>query len=100
MKKIIVLLALATPMLANASEPKDAGKTFAQITACHLAGEIDKSDKDAANFKVIARYKIAGRNHWWKKDMKKAQKKEFRRLDNTNKLELAIMCGIIENKWL
>lgn len=100
MKRLIIALALAIPMTANAGEPQQSGKTFAQITACHLAGEIDAGEKAEANFAVIAKYKIGKKGEWWKGQMKKSQKKEFRRLDDTNKLELVIMCGIIKKKWL
>ncbi|MEZ8105891.1 hypothetical protein [Vibrio cortegadensis] len=101
MKKIVVTLALlAVSMNANAGKPEKAGKTFAQITACHLAGKINKSEKAEADFAVIGKYKVATRGEWWKKQMKKTQMKEFKRLDDTNKLELGIMCGIIEDKYL
>lgn len=100
MKKLIIALALATPMTANAGQPEEAGKAFAQVTACHIAGKIGRSEKDRANFAVIAKYKVGDKGKWWKGVMKKAQKKEFKRLDDTNDLELAIMCGITKDKWL
>ncbi|WP_210447268.1 hypothetical protein [Vibrio crassostreae] len=100
MKKLLIALAIMAPMSANAGAPANAGKTFAQITACHLAEELDGGEKAGANFAVIEKYKVGKKGEWWKNQMKKAQKKEFRRLDDTNKLVLAIMCGIIRDKYL
>lgn len=100
--KLTSLLLASTIMvspLAFAKSPKDVGKIFAQITACHLAGELSKGEKVKADFAVIDRYKVASKGDWWKKQMNKGQLKELQRLEDTNKLELAIMCGIIEDKW-
>ncbi|MCX2760057.1 hypothetical protein OQJ65_17120 [Vibrio sp. Sgm 22] len=101
MKKTLLTAALeiVQPMTAHAGAPRDAGKTFAQITACHIARKLDRDEKVAADFAVIKKYKIAKKGDWWKGRMEDGKREEFKRLNKTNDLELGIMCGIIKNKW-
>lgn len=95
---MILLLLVAIPV--HAKPPEKIGKIFAQSVACHVAGNIEKSEKVAIDIRVIERYKVASQNNWWKSRMKAGKKKEFRRLNDTNKLELGIMCGILKDRWI
>lgn len=96
----MALLVLNTSVAEAKGKPAKAGKTLAQITACNIAGKLTGSQKDRANIAVIKKHKIAEKSEIWKAIMNNAKKEEFRRLDDTNPLELGIMCGIIMDKYL
>ncbi len=100
MKKLLLIGALLAPAYAHAKSPEDIGRLFADVIACHVAGEFTKAEKASIDLKIISHYDIPGKDRRWKQRMEKGRNTEFRRLENLGPIEKGIMCGVIENKWL
>ena len=99
-KRELLIAVLLIPLSAQAKTPEDVGRLFADVVACHVAGEFNKAEKASIDLKIIDRYNIVKKDRRWKKRMEKGRNREFRRLDNLGPIEKAIMCGVIENRWL
>ncbi len=100
MKKLVLAVALLATFPAAAKSPEDIGRTFADLTACHIAGDITRAQKTIMNLKMIDRYNIVEKGTFWKKRMEAGQLKEFDRLNGIKPLEKALMCGILKDRWL
>ncbi|PMH39291.1 hypothetical protein BCU70_12960 [Vibrio sp. 10N.286.49.C2] len=97
---LIVTILATTNVSAKDRKAEEVGKEFAQVTACHLAGKYNTGTKNILNLRIIDDNNVDKKGGWWKVGMKAGQNKEFKRLDNTNDLELAIMCGILKDRYL
>ncbi|MFN1617168.1 hypothetical protein [Vibrio rotiferianus] len=100
MKKITLIAATVASFCAYAMPEHDkAGRDYARITACHLNGKLTKAQRDIANLSVIAEYRITERPQWWKDQVKKARKEEYKALKHDKPIELGVKCALIKGKY-
>lgn len=100
MKKLLIAaIAIVAAMPAAAKSPEKIGVMYAQADACRIQGHITRAQFKIIKLKISDKYNVARKDWKYKDRIKKAKKREFKRIEKQGDLGRAIKCSALKDKW-